>query len=255
MSVKPPRWWGWKLCLDHCWITMGLAFHLSSSRLNRLSVCLSCLFWLCIPPVVYGRHTVPMLSPSGPVFREKNLFPHFFWKKKWTLTTDVSPWQLRVYASRVGLSSLGFSLSSHRTPTLIYRFSLWISLYGFIINKTDILKLNRKDVRRFHGGLKHLKWKWIVLITDEVNRREVFECDGWVCDLEVIGNPSIFKLIGKPEVLVRTERRVDLWKQLVFPRNEILLQVFKVNSFRTTEYRLKYRLCWETHGPEDHMKK
>jgi hypothetical protein len=27
----------------------------SWSSLNGLSVCLSCLFWLCIPPAVYGR--------------------------------------------------------------------------------------------------------------------------------------------------------------------------------------------------------
>ena len=30
---------------------------------------------------------------------------------------------------------------------------------------------------------------------DEVNRRDVCECDGLVCVLEVIGSPSIFKLI------------------------------------------------------------
>ena len=34
---------------------------LSSSSLNRLSVCLLCLFWLCIPPVVYGRHILSLL--------------------------------------------------------------------------------------------------------------------------------------------------------------------------------------------------
>ncbi len=33
---------------------------------------------------------------------------------------------------------------------------------------------------------------------NEVNRREVYECDGWVCDLEVMGTPSI------------------LWKDLLF---------------------------------------
>jgi hypothetical protein len=30
-----------------------------------------------------------------------------------------------------------------------------------------------------------------------VNRREVFECDGWVCVLEVVDNPSRFRLIRK----------------------------------------------------------
>ena len=38
---------------------------------------------------------------------------------------------------------------------------------------------------------------------DEVNRRDVCECDGWVCVLEVIGAPSIFKLIRKAAALVR----------------------------------------------------
>jgi len=32
---------------------------------------------------------------------------------------------------------------------------------------------------------------------DEVNRREVWECDGWVCYLEVTGTSSVFKVICK----------------------------------------------------------
>ncbi len=43
---------------------------LSLSCLNRLSVCLSCLFWLWIPPVVYSC-TVPPLPPTGPDFIQK----------------------------------------------------------------------------------------------------------------------------------------------------------------------------------------
>jgi hypothetical protein len=39
---------------------------------------------------------------------------------------------------------------------------------------------------------------------DEVNRRDVYECDGWLCVLEVIGDPLIFNLIRKVETLVRT---------------------------------------------------
>ncbi len=38
---------------------------------------------------------------------------------------------------------------------------------------------------------------------DEVNRRDVCECDGRVCVFEVIVAPSIFKLIRKAVVLVR----------------------------------------------------
>ena len=96
---------------------------LSSSRLNRLSVCLSCLFWLCIPPAVYGRHILCLRGLRVALFSEKRgLFFLFFSKKNglpplkkkssrqpWRqpdvschtsapphLTTDVSPWQLSV---------------------------------------------------------------------------------------------------------------------------------------------------------------
>ena len=30
---------------------------------------------------------------------------------------------------------------------------------------------------------------------DNVKRREVWQCEGWVCDLETIGSPSIFRLM------------------------------------------------------------
>ena len=97
---------------------------LSSSRLNRLSVCQSCLFWLCIAPAVYGRHKLCLRGLRVALFSEKKgFFFLFFPQKKWTpsikknkknssrhpwrqsdvschtsapphLTTDVSPWQL-----------------------------------------------------------------------------------------------------------------------------------------------------------------
>jgi hypothetical protein len=38
---------------------------------------------------------------------------------------------------------------------------------------------------------------------DEVKRRDVWECDGWVCDLEDIGAPSIFNVIRSDTVLLR----------------------------------------------------
>ncbi len=38
---------------------------------------------------------------------------------------------------------------------------------------------------------------------DEVNRREVCECDGWVCDFEVIGVPSRLRVTRKTTVLTR----------------------------------------------------
>ena len=49
---------------------------------------------------------------------------------------------------------------------------------------------------------------------DEVNRREfqvsVSLCDGWVCDLEAIGVPSIFQLIRGASVLTRMFPTLDL---------------------------------------------
>ena len=54
---------------------------LSSSSLNRLSVCLLCLFCLCIPPVVYGSHCAVTVS-EWPCFHR-----NFFFispPKKWT---------------------------------------------------------------------------------------------------------------------------------------------------------------------------
>ncbi len=38
---------------------------------------------------------------------------------------------------------------------------------------------------------------------DEVNRREVCHCDGWVCDLDVMGVPSKLSVIRKDTVLAR----------------------------------------------------
>ncbi len=66
------------------------------------------------------------------------------------------------------------------------------------------------------GELEHLKTK----TRDEVNRREVCECDGWVCVLEVIGTPSMFKFTRKTVSLTRvlptftlnwTEKSCLLW--------------------------------------------
>ena len=56
---------------------------LSSSSLNRLSVYLSCLFCLCIPPVVYGRYILYLHHLRMVLFSEKKSFCSFFFKK-WT---------------------------------------------------------------------------------------------------------------------------------------------------------------------------
>ena len=57
---------------------------LPSSSLNRLSVCLSYLFCLCIPPVVYGRHIQYLRCLRVALFSEKKRGFFIFFSKKWT---------------------------------------------------------------------------------------------------------------------------------------------------------------------------
>ena len=55
---------------------------------------------------------------------------------------------------------------------------------------------------------------------DEVNRRDVWECDGWVCDSDVIGAPSRLRSIPKVEVsasrfphfVLSCEKNTARWK-------------------------------------------
>ena len=69
--------------LSWCCDPLPYLGELSWSRLNRLSVCLSCLFWLCIPPAVYGRHILWLRCLRVAPFSEKFFFSIFF-PKKWT---------------------------------------------------------------------------------------------------------------------------------------------------------------------------
>ena len=48
------------------------------------------------------------------------------------------------------------------------------------IGESSMLRLTRIDVSLLYTGVG-----------------EVLECDGWVCDLEVIGDPSMFRLMSK----------------------------------------------------------
>jgi hypothetical protein len=48
---------------------------------------------------------------------------------------------------------------------------------------------------------------------DEVKRREVWECEGWVWDLDVIDDPSMLRLIRKVETLGRIFPTLDLKKK------------------------------------------
>ncbi len=50
---------------------------------------------------------------------------------------------------------------------------------------------------------------------DEVNRREVSECDGWVCDFEVIGVPSRLIYIRIKKTIVEG-RKSHLWRWVVW---------------------------------------
>jgi hypothetical protein len=45
---------------------------------------------------------------------------------------------------------------------------------------------------------------------DDVNKREVCECDGYVCDLEAMGDPSIFNVIHSDVTLARMLPTLDL---------------------------------------------
>jgi hypothetical protein len=62
----------------------------------------------------------------------------------------------------------------------------------------------------------HDKWRGMEILTseafakinptedkDEINKREVCECDGWVCDLDMMGVPSKLSVIRKDHGLVR----------------------------------------------------
>ncbi len=61
---------------------------------------------------------------------------------------------------------------------------------------------------------------------DEVNRRDVYECDGWVCVLEEIGAPAIFKLIRKAAAFGKGRRR-DQQK-----RNEKKIDILFLKNLR-----------------------
>ena len=43
---------------------------------------------------------------------------------------------------------------------------------------------------------------------DEVNKRESCECDGCVCDLDMMGEPSIFKMKRRSEALTKIHQEI-----------------------------------------------
>ncbi len=48
---------------------------------------------------------------------------------------------------------------------------------------------------------------------DEVNRREVHECEGRVCDLDVMGAPSKLSVIRKAAALARARTLLLSWAE------------------------------------------
>ena len=62
--------------------------------------------------------------------------------------------------------------------------------------------------------MTHIHWVTWGTVTpehiDEVNKREVCECDGWVYDLDDTGTPSIFNIIHSTSTLLRIFPILDL---------------------------------------------
>ncbi len=51
---------------------------------------------------------------------------------------------------------------------------------------------------------------WLSTLSVGGQKRELCECDGWVCDLDVTGAPSIFSVIHSPAALTRMLSIFDL---------------------------------------------
>ncbi len=69
---------------------------------------------------------------------------------------------------------------------------------------------------------------------DEVNRREVCECDGRVCDLEVMGVPSILSIIrkaksGRVHGRVTQAELLKLQKSGQFPDEPVRIKVTRIH--------------------------
>ncbi len=72
---------------------------------------------------------------------------------------------------------------------------IWVSVWWK--TKNEIWKIYTSHIHWVARGTGTPKDR------DEINRREVCECDGWVWVLEVIGDPSMLSVICKASVLVR----------------------------------------------------
>ena len=91
---------------------------------------------------------------------------------------------------------------------------------------------------------------WVVWRTgtpndrDEINRREFWVCDGWVCDLEAIGDPSIFNTIRSATTLVRMLPTLDLRCEENVERRKLKL----VWTWRDVCHSFRFLLLRDTAG-------
>jgi hypothetical protein len=69
---------------------------------------------------------------------------------------------------------------------------------------------------------------------DEVNRREVSECPGWVCDVESITDPSTFNVIRSDRL-----RKLNSWtskKNGQFPDDPVKIKDTQIHHVNTQTY-------------------
>jgi hypothetical protein len=82
-------------------------------------------------------------------------------------------------------------------------------------------------------GIHTTHTHWVVRRTgtprdrDEVHRREVCECDGWVCDLDVIDTPSKLRVIRKE--FLRKWRKFS-WNNTHSPRTQTKYPTYPVGT-------------------------
>ncbi len=123
--------------------------------------------------------------------------------------------------------------SAERTHT----FLLWPHFIGsdFTLNDHSPCRMCQVHPCTHHNWTLHTSLRWGIYTSrihwvtrgtgspqdkDEVNRREVSECDGWVCDLDVMVTPSKLRVTRRTVPLVRMlsvhdlscEEKVERWK-------------------------------------------
>jgi hypothetical protein len=68
---------------------------------------------------------------------------------------------------------------------------------------------------------------------DEVNRREVWKCDGSVCDLDTTGEPSIFKIISRSQNIFRIFFCYSLTQDICYSLSKnILARIFFLSKIK-----------------------